>query len=309
MHSFAGSRFSRIKRAAEASRICCTARTCNRWSIMLKRIAILGLVIVASLTCIIGFSYGAITNNSATGPSSVQADMIFTPKDEPVRNIQLEPVASPPATPVTHTTHVVRPKPAVRDHHVLNGDTLSSIAKKMYGKPYWTVIYWANTARVRNPDSIYIGENLVIPPLPKVIPAAPKSYKPYKPPAPASPTHLVSVVPSGQQQASAPVTVSPGTSSGGTLSCSGLEGLWDSAGGNPTYAFIAAEIAMAESGGRQFAHSPTNDFGYWQINGSNGALATYDAYGNARSAIILSHNGTNWSAWTTYTSGAYAGRC
>jgi hypothetical protein len=72
---------------------------------------------------------------------------------------------------------------------------------------------------------------------------------------------------------------------------------------------MAAEIAMAESGGNQYAHSPTNDFGYWQINASNGALATYSAYGNARSAIILSQNGTNWSPWTTYTSGAYSGRC
>ena len=33
---------------------------------------------------------------------------------------------------------------------------------------------------------------------------------------------------------------------------------------------MAAEIAMAESGGRQYALSPTNDYGYWQINGSHG---------------------------------------
>ena len=66
---------------------------------------------------------------------------------------------------------------------------------------------------------------------------------------------------------------------------------------------MAAEIAMAESGGSQYAHSPTDDFGYWQINASNGALATYDALGNAKSAIILSDDGTNWSPWTTYTAG------
>jgi Lysozyme like domain len=96
---------------------------------------------------------------------------------------------------------------------------------------------------------------------------------------------------------------------GGTLSCSGLESLWDSAGGNPDSAFMAAEIAMAESGGNQYAISPTDDYGYWQINGSHGALATLDAYGNARAAIIISNNGTDWSPWTTYTSGAYYGRC
>jgi hypothetical protein len=109
---------------------------------------------------------------------------------------------------------------------------------------------------------------------------------------------------------------SAGSSSGsgyvapsGQYSCSSLEELWDQAGGNPSDAFMAAEIAMAESGGNQYALSPTDDYGYWQINASNGALATFDAYGNARSAITLSDDGTNWSPWTTYTSGAYAGRC
>ena len=96
----------------------------------------------------------------------------------------------------------------------------------------------------------------------------------------------------------------------GTLGCSGLEALWEAAGGSHAQAFTAAEIAMAESGGRQYAYSPTNDYGYWQINGSHGpALATFNAYGNARAAIIISDNGRNWYPWTTYTSGAYHGRC
>ncbi len=106
-------------------------------------------------------------------------------------------------------------------------------------------------------------------------------------------------------------SASTGSSGGlsGTLSCSGLEELWRSAGGNPADAFMAAEIAKAESGGNQYALSPTDDYGYWQINASNGALATFNAYGNARSAIILSDDGSNWNAWTTYHTGAYEGRC
>jgi hypothetical protein len=72
---------------------------------------------------------------------------------------------------------------------------------------------------------------------------------------------------------------------------------------------MAAEIAMAESGGNQYALSPTDDYGYWQINISNGSLATFNALGNAHSAVILSQDGTNWDPWTTYTSGAYAGQC
>lgn len=103
--------------------------------------------------------------------------------------------------------------------------------------------------------------------------------------------------------------VTSGVSLGGLLGCGGLESLWIAAGGNPGSAFIAAEIAMAESGGNQYALSPTNDYGYWQINGSHGSLATFNAFGNARAAIIISGNGSNWGAWTTYRTGAYIGRC
>ena len=73
---------------------------------------------------------------------------------------------------------------------------------------------------------------------------------------------------------------------------------------------MAAEIAMAESGGQQDALSPTNDYGYWQINGSHGpAEATFNPIGNAKAAIAISSNGTDWDAWTTYVTGAYEGRC
>jgi hypothetical protein len=100
---------------------------------------------------------------------------------------------------------------------------------------------------------------------------------------------------------------------GGTLSCSRLEALWESAGGSPGTAFMAAEIATAESSGRQYATdndgNGTVDRGYWQINSIHGALSTYDPAGNARAAIELSGDGTNWSPWVTYNTGAYQGQC
>ncbi len=46
-----------------------------------------------------------------------------------------------------------------------------------------------------------------------------------------------------------------------------------------------------------------------QINSVHGSLSTFDAYGNARSAVLISRDGTDWTPWTTYNSGAYAGRC
>ena len=100
---------------------------------------------------------------------------------------------------------------------------------------------------------------------------------------------------------------------GGSLSCSGLEGLWESAGGSHGAAFMAAEIARAESGGQQYStDNNTNgstDRGYWQVNSIHGALSTYDPAGNARAAVQLSGNGTNWSPWVTYNTGAYQGQC
>jgi hypothetical protein len=100
---------------------------------------------------------------------------------------------------------------------------------------------------------------------------------------------------------------------GGTLGCAGLERLWEQAGGRPAAAHLAAEIAMAESSGRQYASlyntNGTTDRGYWQINGIHGRLSTFDAYGNARSAVVISHNGRNWTPWVTYTRNMYEGRC
>ena len=95
----------------------------------------------------------------------------------------------------------------------------------------------------------------------------------------------------------------------GTLTCAGLESLWEIAGGSPSAAFLAAEIAEAESGGRQYATGAAGERGYWQIHPDHGSLSTYDPLGNARAAIIISDDGRDWSAWTTYTHGLYIGLC
>jgi Lysozyme like domain len=93
-------------------------------------------------------------------------------------------------------------------------------------------------------------------------------------------------------------------------SCTQLEVLWTSEGGRKNEAFIAAEIAKAESGGNALAVSPGDDVGLWQINRPSwGRMASTDPVVNVRSAITISDNGANWSPWTTYVDGAYIGRC
>jgi hypothetical protein len=213
---------------------------------------------------------------------------------------------------------------------VRSGDTLSKIAQHYYHRAAdWGYLYHENKKAISDPSMIFAGERLDIPATvpagytladyaPRHARTAPASVRP----ATATPATATPATHRPTPSAPTPSAPTPSSTGGGgtvvvqssgglsgTLGCSGLERLWDSAGGDPADSLMAAEIAMAESGGNQYALSPTDDYGYWQINASNGALATFDAYGNARSAIILSHDGTNWDAWTTYTSGAYAGKC
>jgi LysM repeat protein len=193
-------------------------------------------------------------------------------------------------TEQVHTDAVVKQsQPATRTYTVRPGDTLSAIAGRFYGNPAdWTWLWHMNSSVVHNPNVIYVGEVLKVPSDP---PANAASY---------APKHA---------KTSTTLTTSA-THLSGTLGCSGLEALWEAAGGSHAEAFMAAEIAMAESGGNQYALSPTNDYGYWQINGSHGpAEATFNAMGNAKAAIAISNDGNDWLPWTTYVTGAYRGRC
>lgn len=163
------------------------------------------------------------------------------------------------------------------------GDTLSGIAEEFLGNANaWPAIFNANRGEIHNPNLIYPGQRLALP-------------RRHWSGRSVQTTGYTSRHSSGQFS--------------GTLSCSGLEMLWMAAGGRPGAAFMAAEIAQAESSGQEYATGPYGERGYWQINPVNGYLSTYDPMGNAHAAIVLSYDGTNWSAWTTYTSGAYQGRC
>ena len=194
-----------------------------------------------------------------------------------------------------HTDAAVKQnQPATRTYTVRSGDTLAGIAQRFYGNSaVWTWLWHVNSSVVHDPNSIYVGEVLKLPSDP---PANAAHYAPKH--AKTSSTTTTTTLTSSTTKLS------------GKLSCGGLEALWEAAGGSHAEAFMAAEIAMAESGGNQFALSPTNDYGYWQINGSHGpAMATFNPMGNAKAAIAISDDGHDWGAWTTYTSGAYSGRC
>ena len=176
------------------------------------------------------------------------------------------------------------------------GNYLSQIAVVEYGNANdWPLIWEANRAQIHDPNLIYPGQVFYIPKHARSVPVP--IYGDNDSGVDNDPGGTVYVARHSESNLS------------GTLDCRGLMQLWDANGGNPAKAFTAAEIAMAESSGNEFATGPVGERGYWQINPDHGTLSTYDPNGNAKAAIIISFNGTNWSAWTTYTSGAYIGRC
>jgi LysM repeat protein len=199
-------------------------------------------------------------------------------------------------------------------YRVVSGDTLSKLANRFFHNNDWQYLYHVNAKTISNPNMIYVGQRLMIP---ASAPAhyALTDYAPRHAKAAAPTTRTTSASTSHTSASSASKAATSGSAvvvqaaAQGHYSCSALEQLWEQAGGSPAKAVMAADIAMAESGGNPNAISPTDDFGLWQINASNGALATLNPLQNAKSAIQLSNNGTNWGPWTTFTSGAYAGRC
>ena len=51
-----------------------------------------------------------------------------------------------------------------RTYTVVSGDSLSKIAKRVYGDPQkWRVIYEANRNHIKNPDLIYPGQVFTLP--------------------------------------------------------------------------------------------------------------------------------------------------
>jgi len=56
-------------------------------------------------------------------------------------------------------------QPKAREHTVQSGDTLSRLATRFYGAPEkWQKIYEANRGKLKNPNSLYVGQKITIPP-------------------------------------------------------------------------------------------------------------------------------------------------
>lgn len=78
---------------------------------------------------------------------------------------------------------------------------------------------------------------------------------------------------------------------------------------------LAVAVALAESGGDSAAvnvtgnHPPSRDRGLWQINSyyhpEVSDDAAFDPASCAQAAYRISRSGTDWTPWSTFTSGSY----
>lgn len=104
----------------------------------------------------------------------------------------------------------------------------------------------------------------------------------------------------------------------GAYDLASLQALWTSQGGSPATAFIAANVAMAESSGNPAVTSSNPDggtnVGLWQLD-TRGVGAGWtveqlqDPATNARITVLHTANGTNWSQWADAVvhNGVYTG--
>jgi nucleoid-associated protein YgaU len=87
-------------------------------------------------------------------------------KEEPVKPRQ--PANAPrQTTPSVQTPSSAQPtpaSPAVREYTIKSGDSLSKIAKQYYGNAAdWDKIYKANKDKIKDPNTIFPGQKIVIP--------------------------------------------------------------------------------------------------------------------------------------------------
>jgi hypothetical protein len=256
--------------------------------------ALLALILPAAVLTAVLF-HPSPTDSAAQGYSSLSTATLYAPRIHRALSVPARVVKS--TLPVKTAEPTKLPQPA--EYLVQQGDTLGTIAKKEYGSyAKWPALWWTNRIKIKNPDALTAGIDLRLsswhPTREWILEAAVRAVPKVK-----VHSHSSSSGSSGSG-GGAPAPSGSGCGLSGTLSNSQLESLWECAGGSASVAATAACIAIAESVGNQFATGPFGERGYWQINPVNGpVLSTYDPLGNARAAVSMSSDGSNWSAWTT----------
>jgi Lysozyme like domain len=119
--------------------------------------------------------------------------------------------------------------------------------------------------------------------------------------AQSAPLPLSAVAPPDTQTEDPTTGATPDTGSGTGLTFAQVENFWIQAGGSPQSAAMAAAVADAESGLNAAANRTNPDgtigVGLWLIPQNGTPPGSTDPLANARAAVQLSQNGTDWSQW------------
>lgn len=148
---------------------------------------------------------------------------------------------------------------------VRTGDTLSSIAGRLYHNPAaWPVLYWRNHAQIRWANIITTGQVLRVPRDPAHIPAAPKVLAP-------PPVHTVAqYTPRHSRPASEAAPPAPASQPAPEAATTTASGPW------PGGAFGAC-VVQRESGGNPQVMNSTGHYGLYQFSYSTWVAAGGDA--------------------------------
>jgi LysM repeat protein len=181
-------------------------------------------------------------------------------------SITQRPTAGAPVVRL-NATQVAAIQPKGKHHRtatakyvVKSGDTLASIAQRLYHSPdYWTVLYWANHGAIKYANEIQAGQVLAVPAKPAKIPSAPKSVAPAAAPVPST-ASSASTASSGGSYATASTAEAAPVQKASTYTAS-------------SGSFQACVIA-AESGGNSQVMNSSGHYGLYQFSAS-----TWAAYG------------------------------
>ena len=227
-------------------------------------------IVLTAVVAMGGLAFGVTSNQDMSGPASYTPDTSISMPLVPSPEQTL--AASTASLKALHAEQmkVWRSKPVLarvpaadttRTYRIHPGDSLSKIAKSMYGDAYdWPVIYWANTKTIKYADIIETGWNLTIPPATRYIPNPPQEMAPPAPVAPVPASAPVTVVAAVQSVPSStyvpPAQPATYSGSGSMQSCiisresGGNPNIWNASGHWGLYQFsYDTWVAHGGSGG------------------------------------------------------------
>jgi LysM repeat protein len=214
---------------------------------------------------------------------------------------------SRPATVVktaaaVHKSAAKHSSAAPAKYTVKSGDTLSSIAKRVYQDPdFWPALYWANHSQIRYANVIQVGQVLTVPAKPAHVPAPPSTLSPAPAPAPAPVTRTTTSDTAPAESApvqSAPVEAAP-VQQAAPVRDTSVSTAGDSS-------FQQCVIAR-ESGGNSQVMNSSGHYGLYQFSASTWAAYGGNPadFGHASAAeqnqvfnnAIAAGGQSNWSAY------------